>query len=112
MWSRRRCYLPAQLLEERGLTGDSVVRGGQDNQEVREVVELVAGRAQARLDSARLRQRFLTTQQKLLLLPCVSADQFLLRLSRAECDPWHQTVLRRNSWLPATLAWHKFKHKY
>jgi len=112
--TKRRCYLPTELLLEQGVSAEKIVRGGgeEHDQAVRDVVEVIASRAQQHLDSCRFRLKYLNRDHKLLLLPAVAVDAYLDKLSKAKCNVWDRTLHSRNSWLPMSLYWHKFKHTY
>ena len=112
--SKRRCYLPTQLLSERGLSAEKIIRCDGDNvqKEITEVVEIIAARAEEHLMNARFRGKYLAAEERRVMLPCVAADQYLARLSRAGCNVWDKSLHARNSWLPASLYWHKFKRSY
>ena len=113
--AKRRCYLPSDLLLERDVSTERVLRaGGGDHldQEIREVVELLAGRAEQHLQNCRFRAKYLTREEKLLLLPAVGTDHYLTSLSKVQCNPWHKSLHQRNSWLPLSLYWHKFRQSY
>ena len=72
--------------------------------------------------------RYLGPEQKLLLLPCVACDHYLDQLSKVECNLWDKSLHTRypsvanfsnclllsfrNSRLPLSLAWHKFRGTY
>lgn len=112
--SKRRCYLPTQLLSERGLSAEKIIRCDGENiqKEITEVIEIIAARAEEHLMNARFRAKHLKGDEALVMLPCVAADQYLTRLSKAGCNVWDKTLHSRNSWLPASLYWHKFKRSY
>jgi len=110
--ARRRCYLPTDLMLEQELSAEKVVRGGEDDQAVRDVVEIIASRAEQHLESCRFRMKYLKTDHKLLLLPCVAVDAYLDKLSKAKCNVWDKTLHSRNSQLPMSLAWNKLKKTY
>jgi len=110
--SKRRCYLPTDLLLEQELSAEKVVRGAEDDQAVRDVVEIIASRAEQHLESCRFRKKYLKTDHKLLLLPCIAVDAYLDKLSKAKCNVWDKTLHSRNSQLPMALAWNKLKKTY
>ena len=110
--SKRRCYLPTDLLLEQELSAEKVIRGGEEEQAVRDVVEIIAGRAQQHLESCRFRMKYLDSDHKLLLLPAVSVDAYLDKLSKVKCNVWDKTLHSRNSTLPMSLYWNKFKKTY
>jgi len=110
--SKRRLYLPRQLLVEQGVREEGVLRRGPLEEGVRDVVEVVAGRAQGHLEAARLRGKFLGREQRAILLPAVAADHYLAALAGAGCNLWDKALHVRNSKLPLSLAWYKLKSTY
>ena len=59
---------------------------------MKDVVEIIAGRAQQHLESCRFRMKYLETDQKLLLLPAVAVDSYLDKLSKAKCNVWDKSI--------------------
>ena len=112
--SKRRCFLPTQLLSERDLSAEKIIRCDGENvqKEITEVIEIIAARAEEHLMNARFRAKHLTGEEAMVMLPCVSADHYLTRLSKAGCNVWDKSLHSRNSWLPGSLYWHKFKRTY
>jgi len=110
--SKRRVYLPSSLMIEQGVREEGILRRGPLEEGIRDVVEVVASRAQQHLEAARFRSKFLSRDHKLLLLPCVAADHYLDQLSKADCNLWDKSLHTRNSKLPLALAWHKFRGTY
>ncbi len=109
--SRRLVLLPSDLMMEHGVRAEEVVRG-KGGEGLRLVVEAVAARAQEHLDNCRFRRKYLTAGQRLLMLPAVAADGYLGQLHRGRCDVFDQSVQRKNSWLPMTLYYSKWKNSY
>ena len=118
--ARRRVLLPSRLMMEQGITSEEVVRlaarSKRDREEVAEklalVVETTAARAQEHLDNCRFRKKYLSREQRLALLPAVAADGFLHLLHKAECNVFHPSLQSKNSWLPLSLYYHKWKRSY
>jgi len=97
---------------DQGVTQEGVLRRGPQEDGITEVVEIVAERAQQHLDAARFRAKFLTKEQKVMLLPSVNCDHYLEALAKAECNLWDKSLHKRNAQLPLSLAWHKFRGTY
>ena len=112
--SKRRCYLPTELLTERGISAEKIMRCKGDNidEDISEIIEVIAARAEQHLENCRFRKKYLSSQEKLLLLPAVSADHYLTKLSKVKCNVWDKSLHVRNSWLPMSLYWNKFKRTY
>ena len=112
--AKRRCYLPTQLLVEKSVSAEQVIRTTGDNisEDISEVIEIIAARAEQHLEACRLRRKYLSRDEKLLLLPAVAADQYLSKLSRVKCNVWDKSLHTRNSWLPLSLYWNKFRATY
>ena len=47
-----------------------------------------------------------------ILLPAITTDRFMSRLSRANCDIFNPQLTIRDSWLPISMYWNKFKSTY
>ncbi len=110
---RRQVYLPSDLMAAHGVSSEAVVRRTEDAQDgLCNVVESLAARAQEHLDSCRFRSKYLTDDTKLLMLPAVSVDAFLHGLHKAKCDPFDQSLFRRNSWLPVRLYVMKLRRTF
>lgn len=110
---QRRVLLPTDLLMERDLSAEEIMRNPVDNEPLREVVEIIGSRAQEHLNNARFRMGYiLPTSDRLLLLPAVSADQYLDKLSKCDCNVFDAKLNRRNSMLPLLLYWNKCRNKY
>ncbi len=120
--SQRRVMLPSNLMMEHDISVESVVRmvgrrqKGESEQETREklklVVEATAARAQDHLDNCRFRSKYLSKEHKLVLLPAVAVDGFLRNLHLAGCDVLDPRLQQRNSWLPLSLYYHRWKGSY
>ncbi len=79
---------------------------------MKEMVESMASVAEEHLSNARFRAKYLSREEKLVLLPSVVADRFMTRLSRAQCDIYHPQLNVRDDWLPAVLFWNKLKRTF
>jgi hypothetical protein len=58
----------------------------------------MAAKAEEHLENARFRRKFLTSEEKLLMLPAVAVDRFLTRLNKADCNVFHPDLTKRDSW--------------
>jgi len=110
--NKRRVYLPTNLLMERNLSSQNVIRDGHENAELREVFEIIAHRAEEHLNSCRLRNKYIEKKQRKVLLPAVLADCYLESLSKAECNVFDPKLTVRNSMLPFYLWLTNFRGKY
>ena len=112
--SKRRCLLPTDLLTENKLTTEKIIRcgGNIEQQEIADLLELIASRAEQHLENCRFRSKYLSADEKLLLLPAVSVDQYLTKLSKVKCNVWDKSLHTRNSWLPMALYWSKLRKTY
>ncbi|TRY79334.1 hypothetical protein TCAL_06601 [Tigriopus californicus] len=107
----RQVLLPTDLMMNQGVSVESVVRKG-DSEGLRLVIEATAARAQEHLDNSRFRMKYLSKDEKCLLLPAVATDAYLAALHKAECNVFHDKLKVKNSWLPIQLYWHRFKGSY
>jgi NADH dehydrogenase [ubiquinone] 1 alpha subcomplex assembly factor 6 len=108
---RRAVFLPTDVMMTHGVSAESVVRG-KDSEGLRHCVEVVASRAQEHLEGCRFRQKYLSTEERLVMLPAVAVDAFLSRLHRAKCDVFDSSLQSRDSMLPLTLYWRKWRRTY
>ena len=105
--------LPADLLATHKISSESIIRGtAATDDKFKHIVQVLAGKAEASLENARFRQKFLTREEKLLMLPAVAVDRFLSRLNRSDCNVFHQNLLKRDSWLPVSFYLNKFKKTF
>ncbi|XP_023333361.1 NADH dehydrogenase (ubiquinone) complex I, assembly factor 6 [Eurytemora carolleeae] len=110
--SKRRVYLPTDLLMERDLSAEEIIRSPVENEPLREVVEIIASRAQEHLNSCRYRSRMINRENKRILLPAVAADAYLHKLSKCDCNVFDSKLNQRNSFLPLSLYYHKIRGFY
>jgi len=110
--TKRRLYLPSKVMMDLGVTQEGVLRRGPLEEGVRDVVEVIAERAQQHLESVRFRAKYLKPEHKMLLLPAVACDHYLAKLAKLECNVWDKDLHTRNSALPLSLAWHRIRGTY
>ena len=105
--------LPADLLSTHKISSESIIRGTAANDDkFKHIVQVLAAKAEEHLENARFRRKFLTTEEKLLMLSAVSVDRFLTRLHKADCNVFDPHLIKRDSWLPVSLMVHKFKRTF
>ncbi len=105
--AQKRCLYPTELLIQSG-----VFDVNQDKSELKTVTEMVAARAQDRLENCRFRAKYLNADEKAAMLPAVNVDAFLDRLSRVKCDVFDPKATQSLPWLPFLLLKHKLKRSY
>ena len=110
--SLKKVYLPLNLMAEHGISTESVIRNNFDQDSFRSLVERMAATADEHLSNAKFRSKFLDKDERRLLLPAVTADRFMTRLNRAQCDVFNSHLLARDSWLPVLLYWHYLRGSY
>eukprot|EP00088_Acartia_fossae_P033801 TRINITY_DN3465_c0_g1_i16.p1 TRINITY_DN3465_c0_g1~~TRINITY_DN3465_c0_g1_i16.p1 ORF type:complete len:309 (-),score=-0.34 TRINITY_DN3465_c0_g1_i16:40-966(-) len=110
--SQRRVYLPTNMLMERNLSSQNVIRDGHENEDLREVFEIIAHRAEEHLNSARLRKKYIKRDGAKVLLPALVADSYLDALSKVKCNVFDPKLTVRNSMLPLHLWIYRFRGKY
>lgn len=98
-------------MSQQRLSAESIIRK-KDLDKLELVVEAVAGRAQEHLESARFRSKYLSRDEKLVMLPAVGVDKYLGLLAKVQCDVFDQVLFRRNSLLPLHLYIHKLKRSF
>ena len=105
--------MPADLLSTHKISSESIIRGtASEDDKFKHVVQVLAGRAEEHLENARFRRKFLSRDEKFLLLPAVAVDRYLTRLHKADCNVFHPDLIKRDSWLPVTLLFNKFKKTF
>ena len=113
--SKRKVFLPSSLMAEHGVSAETVLRGGrgkQGGEGLKLVTEALAARAQDRLDNCRFRAKYLSRDQRLVMLPAVGVDAYLAGLHKAGCDVFDSRLQKGSSWLPAVMYYHKFRGTY
>ena len=101
--SRRRLYLPANLMAEAGLTPGQLFECGP-SPGLPVVVRAVAGEAAVWLARARKRTRQVPRIFQPALLPATLAEGYLRRLAAAGYDPFDQRVQQTPPWRVWILA--------
>lgn len=109
--SQRRVYLPLSLLMSHKISSESIIRGS-DNEEFRHVIEVIAAVAEDHLTNCRFRKKYLSFEEKLIMLTAVLVDGYLSRLHKAQCNTFDKDLHRKDPWLPFTLYVHKWKKSY
>ena len=64
------------------------------------------------LENSRFRAKYLSKDQKLVMLPAVLVDSYLDRLAKSSCDVFHEKLKQRDPKLPLVLYWKKFRQTY
>ena len=83
--SHRRVYLPTSQLVAHKISLESIIRG-KDSDELRHVIETIAAVAEDHLQNCRFRKKYLSRDEKLLMLPAVAIDGYLSKLHQARCN--------------------------
>ena len=109
--SKRRVYVPLSLLVAHKISSENIIRG-LDNEEVCHVIEVIAAVAEDHLQNCRFRKKYLSAEEKLIMLTAVAVDSYLSKLHKAKCNVFDGTLQRRDSWLPFKLYVHKWKKSY
>jgi len=109
--SRRRVYLPSDLLLDHKVSTESVVRG-KTSPEMLRVLEGVAARADEHLTNCRFRSKYLTKEEKLLFLPAVCVDSYLSRLHKVDCDVFHPSLQSKDNLLALKMYIKKFRRQF
>jgi len=109
--SKRRVNIPSDLLLAHKIPSESIVRGSSGD-DVRHVVEAIAARADEHLQNCRFRAKFLSKDEKLLLLPAVAVDAYLSKLHTAKCNVFDPSIQKTDSLLPVRMYIKKFKRSF
>ena len=105
-------YLPISLLAEHKVSTESIIRGSYDPEHMKSLTEHIAASADEHLTNCRFRSKYLSKEERQVLLPAVCADRYMTRLHRAQCDICNAQLQSRDAWLPALLYWNKIKSTY
>ena len=108
----KKVYLPTSLLAESGISTESLVRHNFDQDKLKKLVETIASVSDEHLNNSKFRSKFLSKDEKKVMLPAVAANRFMTRLSRAECDVYNTQLQARDSILPAVLYWNYIRGSY
>jgi len=108
----RKVYLPVSVLTDHQVSSESIIRNSVDKDRLKLLVESMAAVADEHLTNARFRAKYLSKTEKLVFLPAVTADRFMNRLNKAQCDLFNPQLNIRDNLLPASLYWNKFKSSY
>ena len=100
------------VLTDHQVSSESIIRNTVDKDRLKLLVESMAAVADEHLTNARFRAKYLSKTEKLVFLPAVTADRFMNRLNKAQCDLFNPQLNIRDNLLPASLYWNKFKSSY
>eukprot|EP01116_Phalansterium_solitarium_P002382 TRINITY_DN12376_c0_g1_i1.p1 TRINITY_DN12376_c0_g1~~TRINITY_DN12376_c0_g1_i1.p1 ORF type:complete len:327 (+),score=63.32 TRINITY_DN12376_c0_g1_i1:122-1102(+) len=95
--SKRRSYLPLDLMAKHGVSQEDLFRG-QISQQLTDVVFEVASSAKLQLDKARSLDR-VPTEAFPALIPAVLHDDFLKRLQKAHFNIYDPSLKRPGPWV-------------
>ena len=105
-------YIPINLLADYKVSSESILRKNYEKENLQKLVEALASIAEDHLSNSRFRAKYLTKEEKQILLPAITADRYMTRLSRANCDIFNPQLTVRDSWLPISLYWNKLRSTY
>ena len=100
------------MLADYKVSSESILRKNHDTEKLQQLVEALAAIAEDHLSNSRFRAKYLTKEEKHILLPAITADRYMTRLSRAKCDIFNPQLTVRDSWLPISLYWNKLRSTY
>ena len=109
--AKRRVYIPSDLLMQHGVPAEAIVRGSSEDK-VRHLVEQLAARADDHLGNCRFRAKFLTREEKLLLLPAVAVDTYLAKLHKAGCNVFDPHIQKSDPLLAFKLFVKKLRRTF
>ena len=105
-------YIPINLLADHKVSSESIIRNNFDKEKMQTLVESMAAVAEDHLSNARFRAKYLSKEEKLILLPAITIDRFMTRLSRAKCNIFDPSLTSRDSLLSVSLYWNKIRSTY
>ena len=109
--SQSRVYLPLSLLVSHKISSESIIRG-LDDAELRHVIEVIAAAAEKHLENCRFRKKYLSLEEKLIMLTAVSSDSYLSKLAKVNCNVFDKLLQRKDPLLPFKIYVHKWKRSY
>ena len=109
--SKKRIYIPSDLLLSHKIPQQSIIRGSNDPK-VCHVFEALAARADEHLTNCRFRAKYLERDEKLLLLPAVLVDSYLNRLHKADCNVFDAALQKADSLLALRLYFKKMTRSF
>ena len=109
--SRRNVYLPLNLLVSHKISTENIIRRIND-EELFHVIEVFAAKGEEHLENCKFRQKYLTNDEKKIMLPSVPIDNYFTKLSKVKCNIYDKTLQQKDAWLPFKLYVHKWKKTY
>uniref|UniRef100_T1IUF8 NADH dehydrogenase (ubiquinone) complex I, assembly factor 6 n=1 Tax=Strigamia maritima TaxID=126957 RepID=T1IUF8_STRMM len=109
--SRNRVYLPMDLMIKHGVSQEDILRRKSD-QKVKDLVYDIACVANQHLKLARSFKKELPKESRVIFLPAIACHSYLRQLETYQFDIFHPHLQRRNSWLPFSLFWNKFRRHF
>lgn len=109
--SRKNVYLPLSLLVSHKISTESIIRGITSD-DFFHVIEVIAATSEEHLENCRFRKKYLSADEKRLMLTAVPIDNYLSKLSKAKCNVFDKSLLTKDAWLPFKLYVHKWKKSF
>ena len=74
-------YIPINLLADYKVSSESILRKNYEKENLQKLVEALASIAEDHLSNSRFRAKYLTKEEKQILLPAITADRYMTRVS-------------------------------
>lgn len=107
----KRCYVPNDLLVKHKLSHQQILRGDQ-SQSLKDVCYDIASLAHQNLNKAKELQNPFDPQIRLLFLPIVPIEKFLVNLQKVDFNVFDVKLTARHGFLPLLLWFEKKKIKF
>lgn len=101
--------IPQEILMKHGVSQERFFRSKQNDKGVEDVVFDIATLAHQHLEKSLALMSSVPKESKILFLPAVTTQRFLERLRRVNFSLTDKTLGVRDSLLPLTLYWNKFR---
>ena len=74
-------YIPINMLADYEVSSESILRKNYEKEKLQQLVEALAAIAEDHLTNSRFRANYLTKEEKQILLPAITADRYMTRVS-------------------------------
>lgn len=101
--------IPQEILMKHGISQERFIRSKPDDKGVEDVVFEIATLAHQHLEKSLALLSKVPKESKIIFLPVIASQRYLERLRRVNFNLTNKTLGKRDSLLPLSLYWNKFK---
>ncbi|KAJ8041694.1 NADH dehydrogenase (ubiquinone) complex I, assembly factor 6 [Holothuria leucospilota] len=109
--ARRNVLLPQELLIKHNVTQESIIRQSSE-QPVKDVIYEIASQAHSHILKAQSMKKSLPKEALPAFLALAPVESYLRRIQKVHFNVFDPVLLRRDSLLPWTLWWRKFRRTF